>query len=120
MSRHPHGCCAFWYIMQHHRVRADSRMRPDYYCAQNFRPGTDKHAVAQCGVSFAGMIANSSQSHALVQHDVIAEHRRLSDDDSGAMVYEQPLTDSRTGVYLHPGYHSADLRDDLRCQSMLM
>ena len=51
-------------------------------------------------MALAGVLAGAAQGHAVVDGAVVADLRRLAEDDAQAVVHEQALADLRAGVDL--------------------
>ena len=49
-------------------------------------------------MTFPGLLTITAERHALIDLDVVADDRRLADDDAGAVVDEEIFADLRAGV----------------------
>ena len=102
------------------RVAADDGVcADDGLAAEDGRAGVDRGVVADGGVALAGhgmavARAERAERHALIELDVVADDRRLADDDAGAVVDEEILADLRTGVDVNAGRAVGVLAHDAR------
>jgi len=62
-------------------------------------------------VTLAGVLAGAAEGHAVVDGAVVADLRRLAEDDAHAVVDEQAAADLRAGVNLDAGLMPTPLAD---------
>ena len=62
-------------------------------------------------MALAGGKAGAAECDALIERHVVADLSGLADHDTGAMIDEQTLADTRGRMYLDPGYRSRHERD---------
>ena len=79
-----------------------------------FAPAPTTTFVAERRVALGAPRARAAERHALGQVAVVADDRRLADDDAHAVVDEEPLADLRAGVDLDAGEAPAEVRDQAR------
>ena len=60
-------------------------------------------------MALALLLAGSPQGNSLIQGDIPAQLRRLTDDDAGTVVNKQPLPDGGTGMDLNAGQEPAQV-----------
>ena len=68
----------------------------------SFGAGAHDDVVRQRGMSLLSFGAGAAQCHALVEMTIVADLRRLADDDAHAVIDEQPFADLGAGVDLDP------------------
>jgi hypothetical protein len=61
-------------------------------------------------VAFADALSSAAQSDALVQSNVVANDRRLADNDPHSMVDEDTVAEACTGMDLDARPKASDLR----------
>ena len=72
------------------------------------------------GLTLAGVLASAAEGHAVVDGAVVADLRRLAEDDAHAVVDEQALADLRAGVDLDAGLVPAPLADPAGKEKVLV
>jgi hypothetical protein len=82
--------------------------------AQDLGSGAHDNVVAEGGMTFAFFLAGAAQRDTLVNQAVVADLGSLADDNTHAMVDEEPAADCRAGMDLDSRKETADLRDDTR------
>ena len=91
------------------RVAADDGVcADDGLAAEDGRAGVDRGVVADGRVALSGhgvTVARTERAerHALIELDVVADDRRLADDDAGAVVDEEVFADLGAGVDVDTG-----------------
>ena len=60
-------------------------------------------------MTFALLLAGSAQRDALIDGDVVANNGRFTDDDTGAVVDEEPSTQARAGMNIDAGEEAREL-----------
>src|SRR5882724_1983388 len=90
-------------LPHHHRARADAAPRPDGEAPENLRPRPHGDVVAQGGMTLLPPHAGAAEGHALEQGHVLADLRRLADDDAHAVVDEEAPPQLGRGMDLDPG-----------------
>ncbi|MDT7732885.1 MAG: hypothetical protein QOE12_59 [Mycobacterium sp.] len=95
-------------------VGSDPAVVTDLDRAQHFRAGADDHAVADGGVTLAGLGAGSAERDPVVDGDVVAYLRRFADHHPRRVIDEQTLADDCAGVDVHAGQNSGDLTEGAR------
>src|SRR5439155_22074675 len=90
----------FGYVRYDNRAGANGRMiaeddGADYLCA-----GADGDVIAESWVALLALVARATESDALGQVAVIANDRRLADNETHAVVDEEPLAYASTRVDL--------------------
>ena len=86
---------------EHDRIRCDldivtDSKRTEYLCSR-----ADQNIVPESRVTLALVLASTAERYALIQQAVVSHDRSLADDNAHSVVDEQPLSDSRSGVYLN-------------------
>ena len=84
--------------------------------AQHGGPGSDYHVITQRRMPFSLLLSGPAQRHALVHQDIVTDLRGFPDDDTRAVVDEEPPPDGRARVNLDAGEKTAELRDHARQQ----
>jgi len=79
---------------------ADTDLVADFDIAEDFRAATDDDIIPERWMSFALYFAGPAESYALKKGYIIADNGRLSYNDTHTVVYKEPFTDLRAGVYL--------------------
>src|SRR4029077_17668393 len=79
----------------------------------------DDDAVADGGMPLAALGAGTAQGDALVDQHVVADLAGLADDDSGAVIDEETMTDAGARVDLDAREEAAHLRDHARNQRQI-
>lgn len=79
---------------------------PNFDVAQNRSPRTDENTVANLWMTVAPLLPCASQSNVVQDGNVVADARRLADDDPGAVVKENPFSYFGRGMDVH-GEHLA-------------
>ena len=69
-------------------------------------------------MTFAVLLTGTSQGHALIQGHIIADDRRLTDDDTVTMIDEKSLANLCTGMDLDAGPSHTSLGDIPRPEIM--
>src|SRR6185437_16473621 len=77
---------------------ADFGVPADLDIAEHLGAGREEDAVAHLGVAVAALLAGATERHLLEDLDVVADHRRLADDDAGAVVDEDAGADRHGGM----------------------
>ena len=98
-----------YHFAQHHGTGGDAGVVTHLEGAQDLRAGAHQDIVAQRGVALSLILAGTTQCDALVQQAVVADLRRLADDDAHAVVDDQAVADGGTGVDLDAGPEPAPL-----------
>src|SRR5579859_4996179 len=99
--------------LEHEGHRADLAVVADGDGAEDGGADADGDVVFDGGVALdtpvAAMLppAGGSQRHLMVQHDVVADLRRLADDDARAVVNEEAPADARARMNLDAAGHEA-------------
>ena len=62
-------------------------------------------------MTFAGVLTGTAEGYALIERTVVADLRRLTNDDSGTVVDEEATSDGRTGMDLNAGDRPCCLAD---------
>ena len=57
---------------------------------------------------------HAAQGNTLIERDIVADLRRLADDQGHAMIDEQPAADHRAGVDIDAGKEAPEVGDDTR------
>ena len=95
--------------LDHHGVGADPASLPDFKSPQNFGARPHHDAVPKRGVPLALVPAGAAQGDPLIERDVGADFRRLTDDDAHAVVDEKSGADDRPRVDFNAGPGPGDL-----------
>src|SRR5690606_11732690 len=74
------------------------RAMTDFDIAEDLGAGPDQHAIANLGVAVTAGLAGSAERDAMQDRDVVLDHRRLADDETGGVVEEDALADARRRV----------------------
>src|SRR5262249_49939054 len=85
-----------------------------YHCvAAEYRsPGVDHHTIldrrmpllpANQSALFILWKRQGSKSHALIEFDVVSDHRRFADNHSRAVIYEETISDLGSGMNVDAG-----------------
>ena len=99
----------------------DGVVSDDRLSAEDRRTGVDRHVVADGRVALAGerivprTRGERAERHTLIELDVVADVRRLADDDAGAVVNEEVRADLRAGVDVDAGVAVGCLLYTSRC-----
>src|SRR6516165_4787367 len=96
----------------HHGIGADTGIIPHLDGTQNFRAGADNDIIADGGMALAMLAARAAESHLMVDIDIIAYLRRLTDDHAHAMVDDEAPAEFRAGVNFYTGEKTPDMRDE--------
>ena len=95
------------------RAGADAwRCSPTVMAPMSLAPAPTTTLFPSVGWRFVALGAGAAQGHALVEVAVVADLRRLADDDAHAVVDEEALADLGAGVDLDAGEEAADVRDE--------
>jgi hypothetical protein len=84
-------------------VRSDDTSRSNDDIAEHLSPCTDHDPVLERRMPFAASPRLSAKCDPVIEHHVVADHGCLTDNDSHAMVDEEPSADARTRVNLDTG-----------------
>src|SRR5690606_23630074 len=84
--------------LQDDGARGYARAGADLDIAENLGAGADEHALADLRMAIALLLAGTTERHALEERDVVLDHRRRADHDSGAVVDEHAAADLRGRV----------------------
>ena len=106
---HAHGGGVGGDLAEYHRVGGDAGVVPHLEGAQHLGPGGHHHVVAQGGVALALVLAGAAQGDPVVDQAVVADLRRLADDNAHAVVDDEPAADPGAGVDLNAGPEPAPL-----------
>ena len=115
-SRNTDYCRIRRHRLQHNRARTNLRMITDRKRPQHLRTGSHHNIIADGRMALALFLARTAQSHPLIERDIPAKLRRLTDDDSRTMVNEKPLTDCGSGMDLNAREEAAEIRNHARQQ----
>ena len=77
------------HVFQHDRARGDLGVVTDSDVAQHLGPCAQQHALADLGMAVAAFGTGPAQGHGVQHRHLVADHRRLADDDARAVVEEQ-------------------------------
>ena len=98
-------------ISAYYRIFADHRL-----AAKDRRSGIDRHIVFNRWMTFfsgqflTAACRKTTQRNSLIQFYMVADDRRLPDDDAGSVVDKETLADLRTGVNILRMYNSWAMR----------
>src|SRR5690606_7227043 len=87
----------------HDGVRADLGAGTDSERPENLRASTDNHAILERRMALALAPAGATQGNAVIKRHVVADLRRLTDNDTHAMIDEKTPADLRAGMNLDAG-----------------
>ena len=79
---------------QNHRSRGDTRIFTDFDIAEDFSAGADHCTLADLRMTIGSILARTAQGDALQEGHVILNHRRLTDDQPGRMIQENPTAET--------------------------
>ena len=68
--------------------------------------GADRHVATERRVTFTPTHRPAAQGDPVEQQHIVADHRRLADHDSHAVIDEQPAAQLRTRMDFHAGHGS--------------
>lgn len=88
--------------------------------AQKLRVGTDENVVSDGRVPFSRFLSRAAQCDTVVNGAVVSDLSGFADDDTHAVVDEQPFSDGRTRVYLDARAAAGVLRDHTGEKLMVM
>src|SRR5258708_11982741 len=100
--------------MDHHRTGAHFGIVPNPDVAQYLRSGTDHHAVPNGRMALAPFLAGSTQRHALIHQNVLADFRCFTDHHPCTVINEAAPPDLRARMNLDPSAGPDELRSDTR------
>ena len=86
------------YVMQHHAAGRHAHAIADLDIAEDLGAGTHHHARANLGVAVAALVASAPKRNAMQERAIVADHRRLADDDAGGVIEHDAVADPRGGV----------------------
>jgi len=86
------------YRANHYRPGADLGVVSDSDVAENLGARSDHHIVAYGGMPLSALLAGSTQRHALVHDDVIADFGGFSDHHSHSVVDKTAPANMRSGM----------------------
>ncbi len=89
-----------WHRFQHHRAGADADVVCYQDVAEDLRATADDDPIAQCGMTFAGFLAGTAESDALVEQAIVADDRGFPDDHTHAVIDEEAAADAGSGMDL--------------------
>ena len=89
-------------------------MSSDGYGSQNRGSEPDNHEILDGRVSLPLAQTGAPETHALIDHHIVSDDRRLADHDPHSMVNETTGTDGGTRMDLDPGEETRD-RPDHAC-----
>jgi hypothetical protein len=70
--------------------------------------------ILDIGMAFAVLFAGTAKRYTLVQCNIVADHRGLTNDDTHAVVDEYPMPKCGSGMYLDAGKKAGDLAHESR------
>src|SRR5581483_8642585 len=88
--------------------------------AEDFGAHADQDPIADGGVALDFLQAGASERHLMVHQHVVADHRRLSDDDPHPVINEEAPSNGRARMNLDARKEGAELRDPARQQLTAM
>ena len=68
---------------------------------ENLCAGTDRHIISQRRMTFTLLCSDTAQRHTLVNRTVVADHRRLTDDNAAAVVNQNTVSELCTRMNLN-------------------
>ena len=71
-------------------------------------------------MAFPLLLSRTPEGHALIQSDIIADDRCLTDDHAAAVVDKKSFSDRRSGMDLDPGLSRRPLGDPSRQKILLI
>src|SRR5690606_33303862 len=83
--------------------RANLSAGTDSERPENLRASTDNHAILERRMALALAPAGATQGNAVIKRHVVADLRRLTDDDTHAMIDESTPAHPRAGMSLAAG-----------------
>src|SRR4029079_13577766 len=86
------------HVLQHRASRRHPHAIADLDIAEDLGARSHHHAGADLRVAIAALIAGAAQGDAVQQRAIVADHRRLADDDAGGMVEHHALADACGGM----------------------
>src|SRR5687767_5223926 len=102
------------HFTNHDRAGADAAVVADGERADDLGTGANDDVVAERRVALLATQARAPQRHALQQRDVLADLRRLADDDAHPVVDEETRPDAGGGMDLDAREEPAEVRDTAR------
>ena len=85
-------------VVEHDGAGADLGPLPYFDGAQDLGAGADQHAAANLGVAVAALLAGAAERHFLQDGYFVLDHRRLADDEAGAVIDHDAGTELGGGV----------------------
>lgn len=98
-------------IFRHDGVGADRRVVTDRDRPEHLRTSADGDVVAHGGVTLGLRKHLTAQSHAVIEHDAVANFGGFADDDAHPVVDEKPASNRRAGVDLDSCHKPGELRE---------
>lgn len=68
---------------------------------ENLCAGTNRHIISQRRMTFTLLCSDTAQRHTLVNRTVVADHRRLTDDNAAAVVNQNTVSELCTRMNLN-------------------
>ena len=97
------------HVLDDDGVGSDRGVVADDDGAEDLRPGSDEHVVADRRVALRLCHRRTAEGDLMVEHDIVADFRGLPDDDSVGVVDEEATPDPGPWVDLHPGQRPHEL-----------
>ena len=98
------------YGLGHHRIGTDLGTRTDSEGAKHLGAGTHHNPIFKGRMPLALVPAGSTQRHALIESDIIADLGCLADHDAHAVIDKETTTDLCARMNLDPGQPTAERR----------
>ena len=90
------------HILHHHRVAANAGMIMHRDRAEHLRARAEDDIRANGGMALAFVPGRAAERHPLIHTDIVAELRRLADDDAHAVINKKAAPDAHRRMNLHP------------------
>lgn len=99
-----------WRILDDDRIGTDSRATPDRDRSKDLRTRSNDDTILERRMPLAGRPGRAAERDAVIERDILANHRRLTDHNPGAMVDEKPPADFCARMYVDIGEKPAKPR----------
>ena len=109
-----------WQVAQNDASGTDTGIVADIDWAKHLGAGTDQDVIAEGRVTLAGVLAGTAEGHTVIDGAVVADLRRLAEDDAHAVVDEQAFADLRARMDLDAGAMASVLTDPARKEKVLV
>ena len=98
-------------LLQNHASCRNPAVVADLEGAKNLGACSDQYVVAERRMALAGFLAGAAEGCALINHAVVADDGRFTDDDAGTVVDENAAADLCGRVDFDTGCEFRQLRD---------